>query len=71
MNMKQVRPRLDKWELATMHRLLDKEYRQRKAKLKRQESGIAYDGQSYEDLHRLGSLRRRLGKLLRLLKGER
>ena len=69
--MKQVRPRLDKWELAMLHRLLDKEYRQRKANLKRQESGIAYDGQSYEDLHRLGSLRRRLGKLLRLLKEER
>lgn len=72
MNRKIVRPRLDYWELATLWRLLDEEYRRIRAEAKQDEERIA-SGQpdikeQKEYLHRLGRLRRRLGKLVKSLK---
>jgi len=77
MNKKIVRPRLGYWELATLWRLLDEEYRHTRAQIKWDEKRIASghpDSHAYpireqkEHLHRLGRLRRRLGKLVKSLK---
>jgi hypothetical protein len=77
MNRKIARPRLDYWELATLWRLLDEEYRHIRAEIKWNEERIA-SGQinthaypvedQKEHLRCLGRLRRRLGKLVKSLK---
>ncbi len=70
MGKKTARPRLDLWELATLRRLLDEEYRSRRAEVERDEQGTTGIDliEQRERLRRLGRLRRRLGKLVRSLK---
>jgi hypothetical protein len=70
MGKKTARPRLDHWELATLRRLLDEEYRSRRAQVEGDDErpGGVDVGEQKEHLRRLGRLRRRLGKLVRSLK---